>query len=60
MSDEASVKLMLEWCSRMEQIAWQNGTPVREYEAVKQAVAKAMTQLENEPIRIFYDKRSED
>lgn len=60
MSDEASVKLMLEWCSRMEQIAWQNGTPVREYEAVKQAVAKAMTQLENEPIRIFYDKRSEE
>lgn len=59
-SDESSMKLMLEWCSRMEQIAWQTDKPVREYEAVKQAVATAMTELEGAPITIFYDKRSEE
>lgn len=59
-SNESSMKLMLEWCSRMEQIAWQADKPVREYEAVKHAVAAAMTQLEAAPVDIFYDKRSEE
>lgn len=54
------MKLMLEWCSRMEQIAWQTEKPVREYEAVKKAVAAAMTRLESAPVDIFYDKRSEE
>lgn len=60
MSDESSMKMMLEWCSRMEQIAWQTEKPVREYEAVKNAVALAMTQMEGEPVKVFYDKRSEE
>lgn len=59
-TDESSMKLMLEWCSRMEQIAWQTDKPVREYEAVKQAVATAMTKLEGASVAIFYDKRSEE
>lgn len=59
-TDESSMKLMLEWCSRMEQIAWQTEKPVREYEAVKKAVAAAMTRLESAPVDIFYDKRSEE
>lgn len=59
-TDESSMKLMLEWCARMEQIAWQTDKPVREYEAVKQAVATAMTELESAGVTIFYDKRSED
>ena len=60
MSDGSSMKLMLEWCARMEQIAWQTDKPVREYEAVKQAVATAMTELEGADVAIFYDKRSEE
>ena len=59
-SDESSMKVMLDWCSRMEQIAWQKNKPVREYEAVKQAVAKAMTILEHIPVTVFYDKQSEE
>lgn len=60
LTDEASMKVMLNWCSRMEQIAWQKDKPVREYEAVKQVISKAMTKLEKQPVCIFYDKQAEE
>ena len=60
LTDEASMKLMLNWCSRMEQIAWQKEKPVREYEAVKQVISNAMSKLEKHSVRIFYDKQAEE
>lgn len=60
LSDESSIKTMLEWCSKMEQIAWQKGKPVREYEAVKKAVALAMGKIECQDVYVFYDKQSEE
>lgn len=60
LTDEASMKLMLNWCSRMEQIAWQKEKPVREYEAVKQVISRAMSKLEKHSVRIFYDKQAEE
>lgn len=60
LTDEASMKLMLNWCSRMEQIAWQKEKPVREYEAVKQVISKAMSKLEKHSVHIFYDKQVEE
>lgn len=59
-SDESSIKTMLDWCSKMEQIAWQKGKPVREYEAVKKAVSLAMGKIECQDIYVFYDKQSEE
>lgn len=59
-SDESSIKTMLDWCSKMEQIAWQKEKPVREYEAVKRAVSLAMGKIECQDIHVFYDKQSEE
>lgn len=59
-NDTFSRDFLMNWCARMEQIAWQNNKPVREYEAVKQAVSTAMTILEDDEVHVFYDKRSEE
>jgi len=54
-------KLLLNWCVRMEQVAWQKGMKIAEYEAVKRAVADFMKCMEqNGEYEVFYDKQQED
>jgi predicted ATP-binding protein involved in virulence len=60
--DEASnTKLLTNWFRRMEQVAWQKGKKIAEYEAVKSAVSVFMCQMmEVDDITVFYDKRTEE
>ncbi|MGN0141602.1 MAG: AAA family ATPase [Roseburia sp.] len=60
--DEASnTKLLTNWFRRMEQISWQKGKKIAEYEAVKRAVSTFMCQMmEVDDITVFYDKRTEE
>lgn len=60
LTDEASMKLLLNWCSRMEQIAWQKGKKIREYEAVKYVISQVMSRLQTFPVTVFYNKQSEE
>ena len=58
--DASSVKLLLNWCLRMEQIAFQKGKKIAEYEAVKQAVSQFMDCIEGRGTHsFFYDKQAE-
>lgn len=58
--DASSVKLLLNWCMKMEMVAWQKEKKIAEYEAVKQAVAKFMDIMEeSEGHEVFYDKQEE-
>lgn len=58
--DASSVKLLLNWCMKMEMVAWQKEKRIAEYEAVKHAVAKFMDIMEeSEGHEVFYDKQEE-
>ncbi len=58
--EASNVKLLMNWCVKMEQIAWQKGKNIAEYEAVKCAVAKFMDFMEEcEGHKVFYDKQEE-
>lgn len=58
--DASNVKLLLNWCMKMEMVAWQKEKKIAEYEAVKQAVAKFMDIMEDsEGHEVFYDKQEE-
>ena len=59
---ESNIKLITNWCKRMEQISWQQEKKIAEYEAVKKAVNTFMNSLENHENKstIFYDKRTEE
>ncbi len=42
--EEASdAKALLNWCAKMEQVAWQKNKPIGEYEAVKNALSRFMS-----------------
>ena len=60
--DEASnTKLLTNWFRRMEQVSWQRGKKIGEYEAVKRAVETFMNQMMDvDDISVFYDKRTEE
>lgn len=61
LQEASNIKLLLNWCVKMEQVAWQKGMPVAEYEAVKKAVSDFMRQMNyGEECRIFYDKQMEE
>lgn len=61
LSQESNVKLLLNWCRRMEQISWQEDKKIAEYEAVKNALAKFMGIMNESDInRVFYDKKQEE
>lgn len=62
LATESNIKLITNWCKRMEQISWQQDKKIAEYEAVKKAIGKFMSVLEdsNKQSTIFYDKRSEE
>lgn len=60
--DEASnTKLLTNWFKKMEQISWQQGKKIAEYECVKNAVSSFMeSMLDISNIHIYYDKRTEE
>lgn len=60
LDDESGIKMLLNWCVKMEQIAWQKGEKVSEYEGVKTTVAKAITMLDDKPSHVFYDRQTEE
>ncbi len=58
--DASNIKLLLNWCAKMEQVSWQKSMRIAEYEAVKRAVADFMTCMEQDgEFEIFYDKQRE-
>lgn len=60
--DEASdSKSLINWCAKMEQVAWQKGTVISEYESVKNAIAKFMSIMnESEAPQIRFDKQTSE
>ncbi len=58
--EASNMKLLLNWCARMEQIAWQKEQKISEYEAAKKAVSDFMQYMDSEePCKVFYDKQQE-
>lgn len=54
-------KQIIAWCAKMEQISWQKGHPIGEYEGAKATVSKFMSLIEeNHHCEIFYEKQSEE
>lgn len=56
-------RLLLSWCSRMEQISWQEDKKIEEYESVKKAVSMFMSKMTETNMRytkVIYDKKSEE
>jgi len=61
LEEAASDKMLVNWCKKMEQVAWQQEQEILEYEAVKDTVSKFMQLMqEDDRIHIFYDKRTEE
>ncbi len=61
LSEASNIKLLLNWCVKMEQVAWQKETKIAEYEAVKKAVSDFMGYMDHgEQYEIFYDKQLEE
>ena len=61
LQDTTNLKQILNWCSRMEYIAYQKEQKIAEYEAVKKAVAQFMESINGEKgYTISYDKQSEE
>ena len=59
--EASNIKLLLNWCVKMEQVAWQKGKKIAEYEAVKKAVADFMGAMDHGgSYEVFYDKQIEE
>jgi len=59
--DASNIKLLLNWCVKMEQVSWQKEMRIAEYEAVKRAVSDFMQYMETgSECVIFYDKQHEE
>lgn len=59
--DASNIKLLLNWCVKMEQVSWQKEMKIAEYEAVKRAVSDFMQYMEpGSECNIFYDKQHEE
>lgn len=59
--DASNIKLLLNWCVKMEQVAWQKEKKIAEYEAVKKAVSEFMQYMEPGTVcKVFYDKQQEE
>lgn len=60
LQDFFDIKLLLNWCIKMEVVAWQKGMKIAEYEAVRKAVSDFLHYFEsNENYAVFYDKYQE-
>ena len=61
LQEASNIKLLLNWCVKMEQIAWQKEHQIAEYEAVKKAAADFMQKMNHGTrCKIFYDKQLEE
>ena len=61
LEEASSVEMLLNWCVRMEQVSWQKGQKIAEYEAVKLAVADFMGFMDHGgKYEVFYDKQAEE
>lgn len=59
--EASNIKLLINWCIKMEQVSWQKEQKIAEYEAVKQAVSDFMREMNGEgDYKIFYDKQIEE
>lgn len=54
--EASNIKLLLNWCVKMEMVAWQKKQKIEEYEAVKKAVSDFMKRINNGGnYNVFYD-----
>jgi len=62
LASESNIRMLTNWCKRMDYIAYQKKTEVAEYESVKKAVGKFIDVLENTDTKstIFYDERTKE
>lgn len=59
--DASNIKLLLNWCAKMEQVSWQKSVKIAEYEAVKKAVSDFMSYMNQDgQYEVFYDKQTEN
>lgn len=60
-TDSSNRDLFLNWCVKMEQIAWQKKQDIREYEAVKKAAADFMKYMDGSDLdyTVTYDRQFE-
>ncbi|MBQ8162671.1 MAG: AAA family ATPase [Clostridia bacterium] len=58
LSGASPANLLLGWCVRMEQVAWQKGQKISEYEAAKKAVQDFMAAVDQQrQYELFFDKQ---
>lgn len=61
LEDASDSKSLLNWCAKMEQVEWQKEKKIREYEAVKNALSRFMSIMnEGEIARIQFDKQNSE
>lgn len=59
--EASNIKLLLNWCVKMEQVSWQKEQKIAEYEAAKKAVSDFMMLMNGDgEYEIFYDKQLEE
>lgn len=60
LATESNIKLLTNWCKKMEEVSWKQNRKIAEYEEVKKAVGRFMAILEKHDLNstIFYDKRT--
>lgn len=60
LATESNIKLLTNWCKKMEEISWKQDRKIAEYEEVKKAIGRFMAILEKHDVNstIFYDKRT--
>ena len=60
LEETTNIKLLLNWCLKMEQTAFQKNQKIAEYEAVKDAVGRFMGLMDHgEAYSVFYDRQQE-
>ena len=60
LEEVSNIKLLLNWCLKMEQTAFQKNQKIAEYEAVKDAVGRFMGLMDHgETYSVFYDRQQE-
>lgn len=62
LASESNIRMLTNWCQRMDHIAYQKKLEIAEYESVKNAVGKFIGVLENTATNntIFYDERTRE
>lgn len=60
LEEASNIKLLLNWCLKMEQISWQKKKNIAEYDAVKKAAGRFMGLMDHgEAYSVFYDREQE-